>query len=229
MLALKVLVLPERRAVFILYNMNELIRFNEEKKYTSVYLTEQINFFRKEEGNRAVLRHSDLLKKIEVEFSEEIAQRKISVSAYKDAKSQSRKCYRLTYEESLQLLMSESKIVRKGVIGVIRELSEQNKTQLPQTFSEALRLAADLQEQNELQQGKIQGLEQALDKSEQFISIIRASKEYGVKETYFNWHKLKKYSLENGIEIKEAPCPRFITKKLYHVSVFKKVYPELNK
>lgn len=132
----------------------------------------------------------------------------------------------LNFEQSLQLLMSESKKVRKGVIQVIKKLNL-GQSQVPQTFAQALRLAAEQQEQIEAQKGEIQGLEEALDKSEQWISIIRASEECNVKETKFNWRKLKKYSIENGIEIKTAPCPRFTTKKLYHISVFNNCYPKI--
>lgn len=107
------------------------------------------------------------------------------------------------------------------------ECEKKLNAQLPQTFAEALRLAADKQEALELEQAKVQNLEQALDTSEQWISIIRAAKQSKVKETAFQWQVLKAYSLDNGIEIKKAPCPRFGTKNLYHVSVFKKCYPNL--
>ena len=61
-----------------------LSNINSEKKFSSLYLVEQINLFRKEEGGRVNLRHSDFLSKIENEFSEEITERKISPSDYKD-------------------------------------------------------------------------------------------------------------------------------------------------
>ena len=97
----------------------------------------------------------------------------------------------------------------------------------PQTFADALQLAADQAKQIEIQGAKVQSLEEALDTSEQWISIIRAAKDCGVHETSFRWGVLKKYSIANGIEMKSAPCPRFGTKKLYHISVFKNCYTEL--
>ncbi|MCF0161408.1 MAG: hypothetical protein HUJ88_02300, partial [Fusobacterium necrophorum] len=51
---------------------------------TSLELLEQINLFRKKEGNKKELRHFDLLNIIRNEFEEEITDRKISVSEYKD-------------------------------------------------------------------------------------------------------------------------------------------------
>lgn len=47
---------------------------------------EQINFFRKQEGNRAELQHKDLMKIIRDEFEEEIAEGNISPGSYKDKK-----------------------------------------------------------------------------------------------------------------------------------------------
>lgn len=103
--------------------MNELMNFGSEKKYSSVFLTEQINIFRLQEGGKE-LAHSDLLKKIRNEFEQELNEGKISPVEYKDAKGEMRKCYELDYEQSLQILMSESKSVRVRVIAILKELSK---------------------------------------------------------------------------------------------------------
>ena len=87
----------------------ELQKFNSEEKFSSVFITEQINEFRKVEGNRKILLHKSLLSKIENEFSDEINGKNILPVEYKDLKGEMRKCYELTFDESLQLLMSESK------------------------------------------------------------------------------------------------------------------------
>ena len=49
--------------------MNNVV---EIKTITSLELVEEINMFRSQEGGRAVLEHSDLLKVIRNEFDEEI-------------------------------------------------------------------------------------------------------------------------------------------------------------
>ena len=49
--------------------MNNLV---EVKTITSLELVEEINMFRNQEGGRATLEHSDLLKVIRNEFEEEI-------------------------------------------------------------------------------------------------------------------------------------------------------------
>ena len=62
--------------------------------------------------------------------------------------------YELTYEQSLQLLMGESRYVRKGVIEVLkaqqgkiedqqRKIEELSNYDIPKSFSEALMLAAE--------------------------------------------------------------------------------------
>jgi anti-repressor protein len=135
--------------------MNELTMNlgNSNDLHSSRYLVEQINIFRKEEGNRAELAHFTLLSKIESEFVDEIADKYILVSEYKDKSGKSNKMYELNYEQSLQILMSESKTVRKAVIEVLKT---KNKPQIPQTYAQALRLAADQQDVIEQQQEQLQ-------------------------------------------------------------------------
>lgn len=96
---------------------------DETQKFTSLYLVEQINLFREQEKNKSKLRHSDFLRKIEAEFEEEIAERKISfrlISKELETGSTRTKVYELDYDQSLQILMSESRFVRKAVINVIK-------------------------------------------------------------------------------------------------------------
>lgn len=80
---------------------------------TSLELLEQINFFRNQEGNRAELQHYDLLKIIRDEFEEEINEGKISAVTYKDKKGEERPMFELTPSQAKQVLVRESKFVRK--------------------------------------------------------------------------------------------------------------------
>jgi len=107
--------------------MNELLKLERGKLFNSVYLTELINLHRAEEGNRAELLHKSVLTKIENEFLEEISLQKILPSFYLAGNGKNEKCYELTFEDSLQLLMSESKLVRKRVIHVLKAQDEQIK------------------------------------------------------------------------------------------------------
>ena len=84
--------------------MLEIMGLNKDR-ITSLELLDQINIFRKQEGNRAVLQHYDLLKIIRDEFEEEINEGKISVVDYKDKKGELRPMYILTYNQAKQVLL----------------------------------------------------------------------------------------------------------------------------
>lgn len=61
--------------------------------------------------DEAILRHSDFLAKVETEIDDH---RNFS-SVYSDAKGESRKCYYLPKDESVLMVMSYSKQLRKQV------------------------------------------------------------------------------------------------------------------
>lgn len=87
-------------------------------------LCDIINQFRTKEGRKTALRHYDLMRIIEDEFDEEINQRKISLVEYKDKKGEMRPCYILNGNQAKQVLVRESKKVRKAVICYIDELEQ---------------------------------------------------------------------------------------------------------
>lgn len=91
---------------------------------TSLELLEQINIFRREEGNRATLPHYDLLKVIRDEFEEEIGLGEISLSSYKNSQNKEQPMFILTLNQAKQVLMRESKFVRKAVILYIEKLEK---------------------------------------------------------------------------------------------------------
>jgi hypothetical protein len=208
----------------------ELQKLDSEKKYTSLYLVEQINLFRSQESERSVLLHKNLLVKIETEFFDEIAELKFQPSSYKDSSGKECKCYELNYEQSLQILMSESKVVRKGVIEVLKaqqkEIDKLKENSTPKTFAQALRLAAEQQELIEQQALQVDNLSTALDILVEWVSIIKVAKHNGIKETAFNWRALKKTSELMGFQIKKAQSPRFKFQNLYNINVFKACYPQ---
>lgn len=97
---------------------------------TSLELLEQINIFRKEEGRKTELQHKDLLKVIRDEFEEEINERKISPVEYVDKKGEKRPMYSLTLNQAKQVLVRESKYVRKAVILYIEKLENALKNKI---------------------------------------------------------------------------------------------------
>ena len=125
--------------------MNELMDKND---MTSLELLEQVNLFRKEEykeklknntlteaekekGKFTELLHKSLLDIIRDEFSEEINERKILPVEYKDKKGEKRPMFILTLNQAKQVLMRESKYVRRAVIQYIEKL-EQYIKELPE-------------------------------------------------------------------------------------------------
>lgn len=123
--------------------MNELMKMEVKNKKTlsSLELLEQINLFRQEEykekrGNNTLteaeakrgkfveLEHKDLLKVIRDEFSEEINERKISLVEYKDKKGEKRPMFLLTLNQAKQVLLRESKYVRRAIIHYIEVLEQ---------------------------------------------------------------------------------------------------------
>jgi phage antirepressor YoqD-like protein len=91
---------------------------------TSLELLEQINIFRKEEGNKSELLHKNLLAIIRDEFEEEINGLKIQPVEYTDKKGEKRPMYILTLNQAKQVLMRESKFVRRAVILYLEKLEK---------------------------------------------------------------------------------------------------------
>lgn len=128
--------------------MNELIN---KDSITTLELLKQINIFREQEGNRAELKHKTLLEIVRDEFEEEIGQQKILLSSYKNSQNKEQPMYILTLNQAKQILVRESKFVRKAMIHYIEELEKQLQKQfkVPTTFKEALQLALEQQERIE--------------------------------------------------------------------------------
>ena len=100
--------------------MNELM---SKETITSLELCKQINIFREQEG-RSELKHKTLLEVIRDEFEDEINEQKILPVKYKDKKGEERPMFVLTLSQAKQVLVRESKAVRKAVIHYIEELEE---------------------------------------------------------------------------------------------------------
>lgn len=126
--------------------MNNLAILERKNTVTSLELVEQINIFRSQEGNRSELQHKDLLKVIRDEFEDEIDEGKISPISYKDTMNREKPMFELTFNQARQVLVRESKFVRKHIMFYIEELEKQISLGVPRNFKEALRLAYEQQE-----------------------------------------------------------------------------------
>lgn len=107
-------------------NKNETIKSNE--------LVEIINQFRELEGGKAELLHKTFMEKIrnEVKTLESLGlnnQQNFLPVEYLDAKGEKRPCFELTRDGMLQMLNSESALVRYKTIDYINTLEEKVKIQ----------------------------------------------------------------------------------------------------
>ena len=101
---------------------------------SSLELVEQINLFRKEDG-KVDLGHNDLLKVIRDEFEQEISLGKISQSNYKNDRGQTYPKFDLTISQAKQVLVRESKLVRKAVIAYLDKLESSILNTKPKEFT----------------------------------------------------------------------------------------------
>lgn len=117
-------------------NENELklvdgVEFAEDNTITSVDLVRIINVFREQE-DRKELMHKDFMKKIrtEIETLESAGikgEGNISPSSYINSQNKEQPCFKLTRDGMLQMLNSESALVRYKTIEYINYLEERNK------------------------------------------------------------------------------------------------------
>ena len=174
-------------------------------------------------------RHYDLKRKvlsiIEALTDKDYTKRNFSFSEYIDGSGKANKEIIMTKSSSLFIASRYDVNLHLAVQKKWQELENQKPPQLPKTYLEAMKAHVLQLEMNEEQKVIIDGLEQSLDISEQWLSILRVSKDRGVSERSFKWQVLKRKSIEMGIEIKKTSCPRFGFKNLYHVAVFKECYP----
>jgi len=105
-----------------------------QKRITSLELVEQINIFRKEEC-KVELGHNDLLKVIRDEFDDEISLGNISPSDYKSERGQTYPMFELTTSQAKQVLVRESKMVRKAVIAYIERLESKIVVVEPKAYT----------------------------------------------------------------------------------------------
>ena len=127
--------------------MKEVVK---KEKITSLELLVEINKFRKEEGNKVELKHKTLLEIIRDEFEEEIHKQKILPMFYEakigNGAKRKQPMFILSLNEAKQVLMRESKYVRRAVIAYIEKLEQalkKNMTQEKLPFSSSVMIPID--------------------------------------------------------------------------------------
>lgn len=105
-------------------------------------------------------------------------------------------------------------------------------TTTPRNYKEALKaLLAEVEAKEQLEAEKAlleqenHQLSEALDELFDYSSIVRIAKFNQVHESNFSWRSLKAMSIKMGLEIKQVPDARYMTKNLYSHDVWRVTYP----
>lgn len=122
----------------------------EQPDMTSFDLWQKVNEFRQSGGEKPI-RHDDFMARVEDECGD---LEKCENFAHPQT-NRKMKCYRMDSDQMLLVGMRESKNVRKKVLEWLKTLSKNQSPALPQTFAEALRLAADQAEVIEKQKSEL--------------------------------------------------------------------------
>lgn len=165
---------------------------------TSLELVEQINLFRKQERKDKELRHDNLLQIIRDEFEEEIGLLKIQETPYIHPQNkQEYLMFVLTFSQAKQVLVRESKFVRKAIILYIEELEKR--------FNESLTPMEMLQKQiNFLVEQEKLNKQILLKQQEQEEKLLRLESKITTKdETY--------YTITGYANLTHRKLPRDIT------------------
>lgn len=182
--------------------MKEIIEKRNKDAIISLELVNQINLFRSKDGNKNELRHDNLLQIIRDEFSEEISLLKIQESKYKNIRGKEYPMFILTFSQAKQVLVRESKAVRKAVIKYLEELEKQLEIKtysLPQNYAEALRELLTQVESNQKLINKIKedrprvSFAETIEKSSDSILVRELSKILANENIHIGQNKL--YSL----------------------------------
>ena len=99
-------------------------------EWTSIELVDVINHFRAIDGKKTMLQHKDFLKVLRDEFDKEINEGNFSPVSYQDKKGEFRPMYHLTSSQAKQVLIRESKAVRRAVIQMLEYLENEHSTNI---------------------------------------------------------------------------------------------------
>lgn len=109
--------------------------------------------------------HAHVMRDIRNLLEQGVAASNFGLGSYKDANQQDRPCYNLTPKGCLILASGYDPVLREKIINRLEELEMQKRNggfQVPQSFSEALMLAAKQQETIEHQKKQIEAAQPAI-------------------------------------------------------------------
>lgn len=204
----------------------ELIKKENKETITSLELVEQINLFRSKDGNKNELRHDNLLQIIRDEFEEEISLLKIQESKYKNERGREYPMFILTFNQAKQVLVRESKAVRKAVIKYLEDLENRLRYNLPQNYTEALRQLLTQVESNQKLIAKIEedkprvSFAETIEKSSDSILIREFSKILANEGIHIGQNRLYQLLREWGYIVKNStePTQRAVQQGLFTIN-----------
>lgn len=144
--------------------MNNIRKFNNLKGMTSLEIAEITS-----------KRHADVMRDIRSLLAQGVNERNFALVDYKDKKGEVRPMFNLTPKGCLILASGYDAVLREKIINRLEELETERRNGgfvVPQTFADALRLAAEQQDKLEEQQKQLE--EQAPKVA--FANAIEASK-----------------------------------------------------
>ena len=160
---------------------------------------------------KALLAHKNLLQVIRDEFSEEINELKFQPVEYADKKGEKRTMFELTFSQAKQVLVRESKSVRKAVIAYIEKLENELSERQPKTptdYLSALKALVAAEEEKALLKEQTETLEIALNDSLRFYTVAKYNKEFKMGWDMLTCQKIGKgmsaYCRKNSIEIRKC-------------------------
>lgn len=159
-------------------------------------------------------RHSDIMRDIRNLLEQGVTERNFALSEYKDATGRTLPCYYLTKKGCLILASGYDAKLREKIIDRWEELERQKQYgsfQVPQTFADALLLAAQQQKQLEslAEQNKLQSqqLKQAAPKVEYFDKALSSTGTFTATQIAkeFGWgaETLNRKLKELGVQYKQ--------------------------
>ena len=157
--------------------MNMMTQFNHNQKSMSS----------REIADLTEKRHPDVKRDCEVMFQGLGIDVRKFAHIYLDSMNRQQTEYLLDEELTMTLVTGYNIVLRNRVIKRWKELENQNAVQLPQSFSEALQLAADQERQLELAAPKVQYFDTVVERST-LLNATQVAQKLGMSAMAMNKH-----------------------------------------
>jgi hypothetical protein len=212
---------------------------------TSLELVKQINIFRAKERENgstdrlhADIAHKSLLDVIREEFSDEIGRNELVPSSYLNSQNKEQPMFELTLSQAKQVLVRESKIVRKAIIFYIEKLEQELEKPKPKTQIELIIESALVLQNHESRLSNLESKFIQLEDSKQealvqLNYIERSTEEVPEIGTRLKINQIvRAYSEKTGIDYKDI-WSSIYNKMLYvyhfNVNAYKKLHAKESK